>query len=80
MKKGNRKVTCSSCGESIDPDLATSTDKGYLCDECYCQSTEEDDDEEEEDEELEFNDDSDLEDGEDYDELDFNDDDSDDED
>ena len=53
MTKRNKKVTCCSCGEKIDPDLATNTEEGFLCDDCQHQLENEDE------EELDLNDDSD---------------------
>ena len=86
MTKRNKKVTCCSCGEKIDPYLATNTEKGFLCDDCQHQLENEDDEEldinddsdsEEdlEDEELDFYDDSDSEEDLENEELDLNDDD-----
>jgi hypothetical protein len=71
MKRKNKKVTCSGCGEEIDYDLATSTDEGYLCEECYVESEEEEDDDNGDEEELDFFDDSDEDEDEDFEELDF---------
>jgi hypothetical protein len=73
MKRKNKKVTCYNCGEEIDFDLATSTDEGYLCEECYRQLEEEEECDNGNEEELDFFDDSDSEEDEDYEELDFRD-------
>ncbi|MBI2875592.1 MAG: hypothetical protein HYY20_01780 [Candidatus Tectomicrobia bacterium] len=57
MSRRDKKVTCVSCGEKVDPELVTRTKEGYLCEGCYDLLGDELDDEEEgyyEDEELDF--------------------------
>jgi len=53
MKGKDNKVTCYSCGESIDLEFANETEEGYLCDDCF-DELEEDYEELEDNEELDF--------------------------
>jgi recombinational DNA repair protein (RecF pathway) len=59
MRRKEKKVTCYSCGEMIDPELANQTEEGFLCDDCYDELEEDFDEEDdfEEDGELDFYDD-----------------------
>ena len=41
MSRGDKKVTCMSCGESVDKALAFRTKGGYFCEECSEETDEE---------------------------------------